>query len=578
MKLSNLLKRNKAIVFYFVASLLACFFFYQFINTYGAYTMFTAVFGILEVLAYYFYEKYMLKKGKKPSALVQMILISIFIMQILYVVVGEMIYCYFVSDKIQWVFSGILFTGIIIVGIITARRYMTGKLSPEQTIAFAIFMSFLFHLLYAQYTGITNLARQNDTITFTNGGGHLGYIWHVWAYGTLPQVDPRTMWEFSQPPLYYILCGYWVKISTLLGVPIMKAAENIQFFSVLCVTITTIYMDKIMIKLHLSANKRLWGVVCFSLLPYFTYLSGAVNNDVLLVLFTVMSFYYAIRWYQEPKLSLLIVNAAITGLLVMCKSSGALVAPAIETLFLMRFIKDKECRWKRILQYLLYGFISLPIGLWWNVRNVIRFDMPFLYVNEPSIDSVQYIPNYNIWERFFGMENQLNHLYIELFNTSPNVDYNIFVATLKTLVFTHSSEMMQTNLTYIFGVILFVFTAVLVLTMVLFGVIGIIKGKVELHQKVAWIVLLVSYILFYLKFNFDYPFVHTMHVRYLLPVVVIGIPWMILGMNCIWNQYFENKEKAGKILKRILGVWVIAYYGVLQCFIFQLLIQAGEYL
>lgn len=578
MKISNLLKQNKSIVIYLFACLLACFFFYQFIDTYGSYVVFIAVLGIISVIAYYIYERLMVKKGRQPSVMIPIIIVGILVTQVLYVVVGEMIYCYFVSDNVQWVFSGIVLAGIVGIGFAIGVRYLRGRLNAEQTIAIAIFIAFLFHLIYAQYTGITNLARQNDTITFTNGGGHLGYIWHVWAYGTLPQVDPRKMWEFSQPPLYYLMCGYWVKISTLLGVPIMKAAENIQFFSVLCVTITTIYMDKIMMKMHLDATKRLWGVICFSLFPYFTYLAGAVNNDVLLLLLTVMAFYYAIRWYQEPKISLLIVDAVITGLLVMSKSSGALVAPAIATLFIMHFLKDKGCRGKRILQYLLFGVISLPIGLWWNVRNMVRFDMPFLYVNEPSIDSVQYIPEYSIWERFFGMENQLNHLYTELFNTSANVDYNIIITTFKTLVFTHSSEMMQTKLTYTFGLILFAFTIVLVLAMVIFGLIGVIKGRVELHQKVAWIVLFISYILFYLKFNFDYPFVHTMHVRYLLPVLVIGIPWMIVGLNQIWNQYLAKNTNAAKTLKIVFGSWIVVYYGILQCYIFQILIQAGEYM
>ena len=576
-KTITLIKENTDIVFYLLASVIACFFFSQIIDTFGEYVIFMAIFGTAEAIFFYLYERYMLKKDKKPSELVKIILIGIFILQILYVVVGEMIFCFFNADNIQWIFSGVLFVCIVGASIVIAKQYGKGKLSGEQTVAAAVFIAFLFHLLYAQFTGITNINRQNDTIAFTNGGGHLGYIWHVWAYGNLPQVDPRSMWEFSQPPLYYLLCGYWIKLSTLLGIPTIKAAENMQFISVLCVTLTTIYMDKIMVKMHLSPSKRVWGVACISLLPYFTYLSGAVNNDVLLLLFTVMSFYYAICWYQNPKLSTLVLNAVITGLLVMSKSSGALVAPAIAALFLMRFIKDKDMRGQRALQYLLYGAISLPIGLWWNIRNMIRFDMPFLYVNEPSTDSIQYIPDYTVWERLFGFRNQLNHLYTDLFNTSENVDYNIVIGTLKTLTFTHSSEMMQTSLTRTFGLILFIFTIMLVVLMVAFGLIGLIKGETEKHQKIAWSVLWISYILFYLKFNLDYPFVHTIHARYLLPIFVIGIPWMLVGMQWVWRHSLDKREKAKKFVKIIMGSWMVAYFGVLQCFICQLLVHARDY-
>lgn len=569
---------DTGIIIYFFACLLACFGFHQVIASFGTYVIVMAVEGIIGVIFYYFYERYMMKREKKPSAVIPIIMIGVFTMQCLYVIVGEMINCYFRGDTVQWIFSGVLFVGIIGMGAAVAIRYSKGKLSAEQTVSVVIFVAFLFHLLYAQFTGAANIQRQNDTVAFTNGGGHLGYIWHVWAYGKLPQADPRTMWEFSQPPLYYILSGYWIKISSLLGVSFIKVAENIQFFSVFCVTATTIYVDKIMQQMKLPATKRIWGVLIISCIPYITYLSGAVNNDVLMVLLTVMSFCYALKWYEEPKLFTLVVTAVITGLLVMTKSSGALVAPAILSLFILRLWKDKGSRGRRVLEYLLFGVISLPIGLWWNVRNMIRFDMPFIYVNEPSIDSVQYIPDYTLWERLFDVKNQLNHMYIDLFNTSANVDHNIVISTIKALVFTQSSEMMTTKITHLFGLLLLIFTIILVVMMIVFGIIGLIKGKAEVWQKTAWAVLLISYLAFYLKFNLDYPFVHTMHARYLLPIFIIGVPWMLTGLRVLWEKLVNRGTKFKKYVKVLLGGWLILHYAILQCYIIQILIQAGEYI
>lgn len=567
---------NKYIIIYIFACLLACFAFNQVIPSYGAYTIFMAVTGILGVLYYYFYERYMIKKEKTPSVMIPVILIGVFITQCLYVIEGEMINCGFHADMIQWIYTILLFMGIVCVGFILLRLYHKGKLNAEQMISVMIFMAFMFHLLYAQFTGIANPARQNDTIQFTNGGGHLGYIWHVWAYGTLPQTDPRTMWEFSQPPLYYLLSGYWIKVSTILGIPILKTSENIQFFSVLCVTVTTIYIDKIMVIMKLKPEKRLWGILLISCLPYVTYLSGAVNNDVLFVLLTVMAFYYAVKWYEQPKLSFLITDAVITGLLVMTKSSGALVAPAITGLFVMRLVKDRDKWRRRVAEYLLFGLISLPIGLWWNVRNMIRFDMPFLYVNEPSTDSVQYIPEYSVLERLFDVKNQLNHIYIELFNTSPNVDHNIIISTFKTLTFTHSTEMMSSDVSFFWGYILFLFTIVLVLFMMAFGILGLLKGNAEKHQKIAWLILLISYLAFYMYFNLSYPFVHTMHARYILPIFLIGIPWMLVGMEWLWNTKISSGPNLKKVVKVAFVVYAFSYFAVSQCYIQEILVQAGE--
>ncbi len=568
---------NKSIIWYFLGSLLACFAFHQVIDSYSTYVIVMAAEGILGVLFYYFYERYMIKKGSKPSAMVSIVMIGIFAMQCIYVIAGEMINCYFTGDMVQWIFTGILFAGNVLAFYLIFRLKRKDKITAEQTISAIIFMAFLFHLLYAQFTGAANLSRQNDTIQFVSGGGHLGYIWHVWAYGTLPQADPRSLWEFSQPPLYYLLSGYWCKISSLLGVNLLKVAENIQFLSVFCVTLITIYVDKIMVRMKITAQKRIWGVFLLSCIPYTTYLSGAVNNDVLLVLLTVMSFYYALKWYEEPKLFTLIVDAVITGLLVMSKSSGALIAPAILVLWIMRFIKDKGMRLRRVGEYLLFAVISLPLGLWWNVRNMVRFDMPFLYVNEPSTESVQYIPNYSIWERLFDVKNQLNHPYIELFNTSPNVDHNIIISTVKTLTFTQSVEVMATNITRFWGMAALIMTIILLLMLIVFGIVGLCKGKTAKHHKIAGLVLTVSYLVFYLYFNVQYPFVHTMHARYILPIIYLNIPWMLCGMEWLWEKLKQRMAKLSKWIKGIFAGYAIAYLGVVQCFIMEIMILAGEW-
>lgn len=576
-KLLTCILGQKDILLYFIASLLACFAFHQVIDSYGAYVIFMAVEGIVGVIGYYAYERIMLRKGSKPSGLVPIILIGVYAMQCIYVIAGEMINCYFTADMVQWIFTGILFVGIMVSLFGILRLQHKEKITPEQTVSAVIFVAFLFQLLYAQFTGAANISRQNDTIQFVAGGGHLGYIWHVWAYGTLPQVDPRTMWEFSQPPLYYLLSGYWCKISSLLGVNLLKVAENIQFLSVFCVTLTTIYVDKIMVRMKLSAQKRIWGVLLMSCIPYTTYLSGAVNNDVLLALLTVMSFYYALKWYEEPKLTTLLADAVLTGLLVMSKSSGALVAPAILVLWIMRFIKDKDMRLRRVGEYLLFGVISLPLGLWWNVRNMIRFDMPFLYVNEPSTDSVQYIPDYTLWERLFDVKNQLNHPCIDLFNTSPNVDHNIIISTVKTLVFTQSVEMMKTPVTRFWGMAALVMTILLLVVMIACGIVGLHKISVGKHFKLSWLVLCISYLAFYLHFNLQYPFVHTMHARYILPVIFLNIPWMICGMDFLWKNMKQRLPKSYKWIKGIFAAYAIGYFGVVQCFIMEIMIQAGEW-
>ena len=571
MRVKKALLRNQEIIFYIIMCFLSCFAFRQYISSFSGYMIFTAVTGVVALLGYYLYEKYTIRRNVKKSPLVAIVLFDIFIMQCLYVIAGEMIYCGFKSDAVQWIFSLLIFMIPICSAVYLYRMWKKQLVTVEELISVTIFISFLFRLIYVQFTDINILSRQNDTIAFTNGGGHLGYLWHIWANGTLPNVDPRSLWEFSQPPLYYILCGYWIKISTWLGVPNLEASENLQMFSLLCVTLTSVYLDKILIKMDIKPLYRLWGQLAFLCLPHFTYLSGAANNDVLFVLLTVMVFYYVICWYEKKKVWLLMVSAVLTGLLVMTKLSGGLIAPAILALFILRFVKDKGERGKRIVEYLLFGAVSLPIGLWWNVRNAVRFQMPFFYTNEPDIGSVQYIPDYSIWQRLFDLENQLNHLYIELFNTSPNVDHNIIISTMKTMVFTHSVEYLLTPVTKFWGVVLFWSVVVGVVIAIICGMVGMFKSSQKMYLKVVWIVYLLTNIIFYLYYNVEYPFVHTMHVRYILPVFVIGVPWVVEG-----GKYLLNKIPGAKTKKVCCGVgigYVLVVFAVLQAYIIEILIQ-----
>lgn len=571
MRVKKALLLNQEIIFYITMCFLSCFAFRQYISSFSGYMIYTAVIGVVSLLGYYLYEKYTIRRKIRKSPLVAIVLLGIFIMQCLYVIAGEMIYCGFKSDAVQWIFSLLIFMIPICSAVYLYRMWKKQLVTVEELIRVTIFIGFLFRLIYVQFTDINILSRQNDTIAFTNGGGHLGYLWHIWANGTLPNVDPRSLWEFSQPPLYYILCGYWIKISTWLGVPNLEASENLQMFSLLCVNLTSVYLDKILIKMDIKPLYRLWGQLAFLCLPYFTYLSGAANNDVLFVLLTVMVFYYMICWYEKKKVWLLMVSAVLTGLLVMTKLSGGLIAPAILALFILRLVKDKGERGKHIVEYLLFGAVSLPIGLWWNVRNAVRFQMPFFYTNEPDIGSVQYIPDYSIWQRLFDLENQLNHLYIELFNTSPNVDHNIIISTMKTMVFTHSVEYLLTPVTKFWGVVLFWSVVVGVVIAIICGMVGMFKSSQKIYLKVVWIVYLLTNIIFYLYYNVEYPFVHTMHVRYILPVFVIGVPWGVEG-----GKYLLNKIPGAKTKKICCGVgigYVLVVFAVLQAYIIEILIQ-----
>ena len=426
--------------------------------------------------------------------------------------------------------------------------------------------------MYSLFNPVSNVSRQHDTIAFTNGGGHLGYIWHIWAYGKIPDVDPRTLWEFYQPPLYYLICGYWVKFYTFLRIPALEAAENIQFFSLFCVTGTGIVLDDILRvcfaekdKGNNSTRRRFFGLALVSVCPLFTYLGGSVNNDAILLFSSTLSIFLLLKWFYKPTIVNIVILALSVGLTVMSKNSGALIASGILVIFIAKLIREKNV--KLFMQYLVFGMVSLPLGLWWNVRNVIRFQMPFLYFNPADKNSIQYIPQFTITERLFDLKDQINHLHIEIFNNSVNVDHNIFITTLKSIVFTCSAEVNLSIITKILGGILFVLLMLGSVFVVLFGFKGLFNKKYRIEIRISFVAIIVSYLVFYFQFILKEPFVHTMHARYIMPAMVFMIIMAVIGRDSI---KVDKKEESLAKCRRGINIAAIILLGLVNASYFAL--------
>ena len=506
------------------------------------------------------------KRRKEKESVYRIVLIDTILFFVLFVIFKELTLIFPVFPvKWQIIVAIVLSLLVGINCIIVFLYYKTNKIEITDLVYLLGFFAFLFRAMYALFNPIINVSRQHDTIAFTNGGGHLGYIWQIWAYGKNPDVDPRTLWEFYQPPFYYLICGYWVKIYTLLRVPIAEAAENIQLFSLFCVTGTGIVLDEI-VKCLCDNRNRIIAAILFAVCPLFTYLAGSVNNDALLLFMFSLSVFAIIHWFKTLSWKWIIVSAVFVGLSTMTKISGSLIAPAILFLFVVQIVKNKNKRAVLFGQYVLFGFISLPLGLWWNVRNVLKFQMPFFWFNPANTNSIQYIPDYSAFQRLFGLHNQLNHLYVEIFNTSENVDYNIILTTFKTIVFTCSSEINLTVVTQIMGTILFILSVIIVIVMLILGIYNIIRDirneKNLFIYHIFMALCVISYLIFYIRFIFSEPFVHTMHARYIMPAIFIWILSASLNNSDALNGV-KNRETICAIFFSLDAVVLVIYITII---------------
>ena len=251
-----------------------------------------------------------------------------------------------------------------------------------------------------------------------NNRRHAEYIEYIAKYLKLPDVDPSGgLSQLYHPPFHHIIAGLWLRLNMTFGMSYKSAVEGIQFLTVFYSSSCMITGYKIFREIGMSGKKLFRATALLSLFPWFFLFAGGVNNDMLSVALGFGAILTTIRWYKNSKISNLMMVAVTLGLGMFTKLSMGLLAPAIAYVFLMKFISVCKKRDNFIVTkkgekeigviYMIFGFglfalVVFPLGLGWQVKNLILWEMPLTYVPSLSHTNVQYIGFHSVFERFFG--------------------------------------------------------------------------------------------------------------------------------------------------------------------------------
>lgn len=394
----------------------------------------------------------------------------------------------------------------------------------ENVIMTVIFAGFLVRIFYAMMTD--GLLFQNDITAFhVDCQGHLGYICHLYTNGRLPDVNPMTAFEFCQPPLYYAVSAVFLRVYGLLGLLpeiIWGVDETLQILPMMYSMMTLVFIDKIGKQIKLSTEGRLTAVCFAGFLPYSVMMSGALNNDTLATLLMVMSIYYTLRWYEKPDVKGIVIMAVCIGAAMMTKLSAVVIVPAMAVMMLYRVWKDRE-KWAVYLkQFICFGVVALPLGLWYPVYCRIRYQMPFGYVVSFDDDALQFIGMYDKWSRLFRFENAFEFLTIRDDQINGFADYNIPVSLVKYATFGDSHYYLESRLTQVTGTCIFWVNIVLFILMPLLFAVWCFCRDGRRMQKIFMLTVAAASLYFYVKFCFKYTHVCSMNIRYIMCAVYIG--------------------------------------------------------
>ncbi len=460
--------------------------------------------------------------------------------------------------------NGIAFAifGFSVVIAVAVYLGINKKLTTQNIIILLFAAGFVIRLNYILGTYLTNTrrVRQHDLYKFGGEKGHSAYIEHFYNNGfTMPDFDPTTKAQFYHPPLHHFLSALWMRLLTTFNMSYDRAISSLQFLTLFYSMCFLVVAERTLDKLKLRGLGKIIPLAIITFHPTFIIFSGSVNNDNLSTLFTLLAFYAALAWEKEPIMKNIMLIAVSVGLGMSTKLSVALITPAIAIIFLDKVIYNGKNFVSYFKQFVAFAFVCLPLGLWFYVRNSVKFDVPITYVPRLSETSDQYVGYHTTYERLFDFS---YHPFKNIFmNRVVNgegeyFEYNPFVSIIKSSVFGEYNFSETVAGIVPFCRILLILNVILIAISIAAAVYCTVR-KSSFMNTVQRIFIVFYYILsfvFYVKFAFQYPHTCSMDYRYIPMTCVIGSIFIGMAFEEIKFDFPEKDNIINPIRHSVIGI------------------------
>ena len=415
----------------------------------------------------------------------------------------------------------------------------------------AVLAGCLMRLFYVIFSTIYDRQYDIGMIDLDAGhtvtGGHLAYIQYLFENGHLPDFDPTTVYQFNHPPLHHAISALWLKFASLFLKDTAVLEESLQAVPFVCSLLILAVLLRIVRRFPVEEKTVCFLMTLFAFHPALVLLSGSVNNDCMSLLLTLLCVDAAMAWSRRPGAGNAVRIALAIGFGMMAKQNVAEMAFPIAFVFSYELIR----RWREgglskakelFGQFALFGVISIPLGMWFYVRNMILYKMPLVWIYTLPEDSWQYTGDVSVIHRFLWpvpSEMVDNLLHFRL-----GCGYNVWMQIIRTSVL-GEWDMADVGrgvkalavLLMLTGAALAAAAFVSFLSVFVFrigraGKAG--RGAILTADRILFVSGYFVNLLFYLKFAYDYPQECSMHFRYieielLFPAVALGFVWQNCG-------------------------------------------------
>lgn len=429
--------------------------------------------------------------------------------------------------------------------------------------------TFFCRLLYVAYIDVNTGGNDVSDIA---GTGHLGYIYTLYSTHRFP-ADVATGWEFPQPPLWHIFSAIWLKVNTLFF-SIERAVENIQLFS-LFVSIETLFIIKMIVDELIDDTKsRVLCVLTVAFFPYFILLSGNINNDCLVTMFGMILVYLTIRYYRTDSWKTLLLIAVNFGFAMMTKLSAAVFALPIAVTFIAKFVflcKNKGIK-TGVVAYVrrmaAFCIIAGSMSLWWSIRIKLLYGLPFGYFQPLPIGDLQYVGEFSVIQRLFGLGRQLDRYSLCFNNTFLEIDYNVILAFVKSSVFGQSHLVDNNGSIALVGGLLFWTMAAIYLLLIIIIILSTVRKKLHFDDVIIIMFAVVPIITHLVRaLDIETAFVCNMVVRF----AMVGILSMFISGCVCYGRLRENFDSKSIDIATLIKIIIEAFVSLSVIYLIMML-------
>lgn len=358
---------------------------------------------------------------------------------------------------------------------------------------------------------------------------HLDYIMIIFLTSHLPKVNSVQLYH---PPLHHIISATFLKLINNFNISAYDKLETLQILPFIYSSMILIFSYCILKELGIKDKYKIISLIIIAIYPLNIYLSGMINNDALMTMFSVISILYIIKWYKNPSIKNAIIIAISIGLGMLTKTSIMVSVGIAGIVFLMKLfemlLKDniKDIK-KIILEGIIFFIIVIPMGLAFPIRNYKLFGQtPFGIIT--ANDDFQ-IKEGSFFERWGVFNKDI------LNNTLGYKDQNVPSYVIK------SSAMFSVEREYDsrFELLLKVnkMTNIIIIMISILSMISLLINKSIESKNLIYILMIttVLWILSFIMFNISCPASCTMHARYIFTPIIMNL--LIISADFNFRKY-----------------------------------------